>query len=94
MPAHNQHAMLSILRHFRNAARSGAAILLVITLFTSTGAATVAGFQASLITNSTGQLEIHWPGETGQTYRIDSSADLAIWTQLPDAFTGTGNELA
>ncbi len=73
--------------------RSTVALLLLGTVVAGAVAATAADFPVSLKSNANGQLELRWAGETGKSYRIDSSADLTNWTLLPDVFTGTGAEL-
>lgn len=50
-------------------------------------------FAASLGIEGDGALVLHWPGDVGQPYHIESSPDLRTWTTLPLEFTGTGGEL-
>ena len=50
-------------------------------------------FDASLQTATNGDLVLHWTGQNGLRYRVESSADLQSWTALPATLTGTGGPL-
>ncbi|MBK8479413.1 MAG: metallophosphoesterase [Opitutaceae bacterium] len=53
-----------------------------------TAATSVGPFPATLQRDGTGALVLHWPGETGKRYFLETSTDLATWSWLPDAFAG------
>ena len=56
-------------------------------------AATELAIKATIQPDAGGNLVIHWPGQSGVRYHIESSPDLSAWTVVPGEFAGTGGEL-
>ena len=64
-------------------------------------AATVSGlvaqdqspFAATLMSDTGGNLVLHWPSQTGLRYHLETSADLITWADIAGTSSGTGSEL-
>lgn len=64
------------------------ATFFLLVAFVNRGAA----LDATLQSDSNGNLILRWPSELGRFYRVESSTDLATWTAVGTESVGTGNE--
>ncbi len=68
-------------------------IAILLCRIAAPASAQTSSFNATLVTDDSGNLVLNWPGQSGLSYHLESSPDLRVWTALPGSIVGTGGEL-